>query len=39
MTNISNLYTNLGVYFKFCFIMAEMDNSDADLGGYIIYFS
>jgi len=36
---VSNLYTNLGGYFKLSFVTAEVGNLYAKLWGYFKYFS
>jgi hypothetical protein len=39
MTDVSNLYTNLGGYPELSYIMAVVGNLDAKLEGYFMYFS
>jgi len=38
MTDVGNLFTNLGGYFGLSFVMAEVGNLDAKLGGYLCIF-
>ena len=38
MTSVSNLYTNLGGYFKLSFVTAEVGNLYVKLGGTLSIF-
>ena len=39
MTDVDNLYKNIGGYFELSFVMAEVGNLHAKLKGYFMYFS
>jgi hypothetical protein len=38
MTDVGNLYINIGSYFELSFVMVDVVNLDAKLGGYLINF-
>ena len=39
MTDVGNLYVNFRGYSELSCVMAKVDNLDAKLGGYFMYFS
>jgi hypothetical protein len=38
MTDVDNIYTNLGGYFELSFIIVGVDNLDTKLAGYLCIF-